>query len=80
MIFQYDLETDMLYIKLSDRPSSESEEISPGIVLDYDEQNQVAGVEIEEASRKVDLGRLELKSLPITTLIMSEMAVEEKAK
>ena len=80
MIFQYDLETDMLYIKLSDKLSSESEEISPGIVLDYDEKNQVVGVEIEDASQKVDLARLELKALPITTLIMNEMAVAEKDK
>jgi uncharacterized protein YuzE len=73
MTFQYHSETDMLYIKLSEKPSSESEEISPGIVLDYDDKNQVVGVEIEDASHKVDLARLELKSLPITTLIMSEM-------
>jgi uncharacterized protein YuzE len=80
MIFQYDAETDMLYIKLSEKTSSESEEVAPGIVLDYDDKNQVVGVEIEDASRKVDLARLELKAMPITTLIMSEMAVEEKAE
>jgi uncharacterized protein YuzE len=78
MIFQYDAETDMLYIKLSETTSSESEEVASGIVFDYDEKNQVVGVEIEDASRKVDLFRLELKAMPITTLIMSDM-VEEKA-
>jgi uncharacterized protein YuzE len=40
----------MLYIKLADGISTESEEVAPGIVLDFDEQNRVIGVEIEDAS------------------------------
>jgi uncharacterized protein YuzE len=35
MIFQYHPDTDMLYIRLTDRTSYESEEIAPGIVLDF---------------------------------------------
>ncbi len=72
MVLQYHLETDMLYIKLADALSTESEEISPGVVLDYDESKRVVGVEIEDASKLVDLSRLELQALPITNLIMSE--------
>ena len=72
MIFQYDHETDMLYIKLVDRPSAESAEVAPSIVLDFDEHNQVVGIEIEGASTFIDLSRLEVAALPIANLILSE--------
>jgi uncharacterized protein YuzE len=62
----------MLYIKLVDTISTESEEVSPGIVLDFDEQNRVIGIEIEDASKYIDLSRLELKSLPVTNVIFTE--------
>ena len=62
----------MLYIKLADGTSNESEEIAPGVVLDFDEQNRVLGVEIEDASKTIDLSRLELKALPLVNLILSE--------
>jgi len=51
MKFQYYSETDMLYIKLSMGMSMESEEVAPGIVLDFDASNKVIGIEIEDASR-----------------------------
>jgi uncharacterized protein YuzE len=72
MLFQYFSENDMLYIKLVDGISTESEEIAPGVVLDFDEKNQLIGVEIEDASKLIDLSHLELRSLPVTNLIMSE--------
>jgi len=72
MIFQYDHETDMLYIKLVDRPSAESEEVAPNIVLDFDDHNQVVGIEIEGASTFIDLSRLEVSALPIANLILGE--------
>ena len=40
MIFQYYPDTDMLYIKLANGVSTESEEVAPGIVLDFDERNK----------------------------------------
>jgi uncharacterized protein YuzE len=48
--------------------------LPPGIVLDFDEQNRVIGVEIEDASKFIDLSRLELRALPITTLTLNEPA------
>ena len=74
MIFEYYLETDMLYIKLVEGASTGSEEIAPGVVLDFDEHNRVIGVEIEDASKIVDLSRLELRALPIVNLILTERA------
>ena len=60
MLLNYDPETDMLYIGLRGGPSVESEEIAPGFVLDFDTEGNVVGIEIEDASRKVELERLEL--------------------
>ncbi len=74
MIFEYHPDSDMLYIKLADRTSVESEEVAPGIVLDFDEHNQVVGIEIEDASKLIELSRLELRALPIADLILSERA------
>jgi uncharacterized protein YuzE len=72
MIFEYYPDTDMLYIKLADGTSIESEEVAPGIVLDFDEHSRVIGVEIEDASKFIDLSRLELRALPVANLILSE--------
>ena len=72
MIFQYYADTDMLYIKLSDGTSTESEEVATGIVLDFDNKNRLIGIEIENAATFVDLSRLEVSALPIVDLILSE--------
>jgi len=72
MVFEYYPDTDMLYIKLVEVVSVNSEEVAPGIVLDYDDHNRVIGVEIEDASKFVELSRLELKSLPVVNLILSQ--------
>lgn len=77
MIFQYYPDTDMLYIKLTDKVSTESEEAAPGIVFDFGEHDQVVGIEIEDASKFIDLSRLELKALPITDLVLSERVPAE---
>lgn len=72
MVFQYHPDTDMLYIKLADRTSAESEEAAPGIVLDFDEHNRVVGIEIEDASTFIDLSRLEVLALPVANLVLGE--------
>ncbi len=72
MVFEYFPETDMLYIKLTDGISTESEEIAPGVVLDFDEHNRAIGVEIEDASKFIDLSHLELKAFPLSNLILSD--------
>jgi len=72
MLFQYFPDNDMLYIKLIEGVSTESEEIVPGVVLDFDANNRLVGVEVEDASKLIDLTRLELRSLPVVNLIMSE--------
>lgn len=72
MTFQYYPETDMLYIELVRRVSTDSAEVSSGIVLDFDESKQVVGIEIEDASKSIDLSRIEMSALPIADLIVRE--------
>ncbi len=65
MKFNYYPETDSLYISLSDKSSVDSQEIAPNIVLDFDEEGKLVGIDIDQASLTVDLTRLEAQSLPI---------------
>ena len=64
MKLSYYSDTDSLYIDLSEQPSVESREISEGIVLDYDATGNLVGIDIDNASRKVDLKKLTLNKLP----------------
>jgi len=64
MKLNYHPETDSLYIDLSEQPSAESREISEGIVLDYDAQGNLVGIDIDNASAKVQLKDLILSKLP----------------
>ena len=45
-------EADALYLRLDDSPKVESEEVSPGVVLDYSESDEVVGVEILHFSKR----------------------------
>jgi len=65
MKLNYYPDTDSLYIDLSERPSVESREISEGIVLDYDAEGTLVGIDIDNASRKVELKELTLRKLPV---------------
>jgi uncharacterized protein YuzE len=67
MKLNYYPDTDSLYIDLSDRTSVDSREISEGVVLDYDESGNVVGIDIDNASAKVDLNELLVSKVPFTT-------------
>ena len=64
MKLSYYPDTDSLYIDLSEQPSVESQEISEGIVLDYDASGNLVGIDIDNASKKVQLKELILSKLP----------------
>ena len=64
MKLNYYPDTDSLYIDLSEKPSAESREISEGVVLDYDAEGNLVGIDIDNASKKVQLKELSLKKLP----------------
>lgn len=53
MKLKVDHEADALYLRLNDSRIIESEEVAPGVVLDYNEQNQVVGVEILGLSKVI---------------------------
>jgi uncharacterized protein YuzE len=64
MKLNYHPETDCLYIDLSEKSSVESKEISEGIVLDYDAEGNLVGIDIDNTSTKVQLKELTLRKLP----------------
>ena len=64
MKLNYYPDTDSLYIDLSERPSAESREISEGVVLDYDAEGRLVGIDIDNAENKIELNRLILSKLP----------------
>jgi uncharacterized protein YuzE len=67
MKLKYYPDTDSLYIDLSHRTSVDSREISEGVVLDYDEAGNIVGIDIDNASTKVDLRELLISKVPFTT-------------
>jgi uncharacterized protein YuzE len=52
MKLNVDKEADALHLRLDDSPIVESEEVSPGVVLDYNESNEVVGVELLHLSKR----------------------------
>ena len=65
MRIAYFPDTDSMYIDLSEKPSAESREVSPGVVLDYDEDGNIAGIDIDNASKKLNLKELVLNKVPV---------------
>jgi uncharacterized protein YuzE len=66
MKLKVDRQADALYLGLSDAPASRSQEVSPGIVVDYDAQDHVVGIEMLYLSRRApesDLQRLLFESV-----------------
>ncbi|NLX14577.1 MAG: DUF2283 domain-containing protein [Phycisphaerales bacterium] len=64
MKLNYYKDTDSLYIDLSSHPSAESREVSEGVVLDYDADGNITGIDIDNASRKIDLREVILSRIP----------------
>ncbi|MDB9416527.1 DUF2283 domain-containing protein [Microcystis aeruginosa] len=72
MKFSYYPETDSLYISLSEKTSTDSQEIAPDIVLDFDSEGKLVGIDIDQASQIVDLTRLETESFPLNYVILAQ--------
>ena len=64
MKLNYYQETDSLYIDFSSKPSVESREVSEGIVPDYDAEGNLVGIDIDNASHKIDLREVVLSKIP----------------
>ena len=66
MKLHVDPEADALYLRLNESKIIDSEEVSPGVVLDYDAKDEVVGVEILHLSKRtspVDIDRLIFQTL-----------------
>lgn len=61
-VVRYDRVGDVLYIKLRDDKIVESDEVMPGIIVDYNEKGEIVGVEVLWFSRRrIDLSKLVLE-------------------
>jgi len=54
MKVKYDQEVDVLTIRFSDTPIEESDQDKPGVILDYDKDGRIVGIEILNASKQVE--------------------------
>ena len=69
MKLKVDHETDALYLSLGDDPTSESREVAAGVIVDYDEQGQVVGIEMLHLSKRApgaDMQRVLIESVPLS--------------
>lgn len=68
MKLHYYPETDSLYIELREGVAVETREIAEGLNADFNIDGTVVGLDIDGASKKLDLGTLEAIALPIASL------------
>jgi len=62
MRMRYSREADAIYIRLKENKIVNSDEISDGVIVDYDENGDVVGIEILWVSEKVDIDQLIIQS------------------
>ena len=65
MKISYDKATDSLYIHLTDRPSVDSDEVNDGVVLDFDKDGALVGIDVQHASQRADIRSLSVLKLPL---------------
>ena len=64
MKLHYYPETDSLYIELKSSPGVETRQVVEGLIVDLDANGNVVGFDIDHASRKLDLSKIETIALP----------------
>jgi uncharacterized protein YuzE len=67
MKLHYYPDTDSLYVELSNRPGVETREIVEGVNIDLDAEGAIVGLDIDRASKKLDLTTIETVALPVKT-------------
>lgn len=67
MKLHYYPETDTLYIELKNAPGTQTVEILDGLLADIDAQGDVVGFDIDRASQRLDLSKVETVALPAAT-------------
>jgi uncharacterized protein YuzE len=71
MKLEYFKDTDTLYIDIKETTSVESKEISQGVVLDYDSEGNLTGIEIDNAHKVANLTKIETVALPLNDLVLA---------
>jgi uncharacterized protein YuzE len=69
MKISYDKATDSLYIHLADRASVDSDEVKDGVVLDFDANGSLVGIDVQHASERADIQSLSISKLPFGELL-----------
>jgi uncharacterized protein YuzE len=69
MKLHYYPETDSLYIEMKTEPGVETREVANGLNVDVDAKGEVVGFDIDLASKRVDLSRLETVALPVAKTV-----------
>ena len=80
MKLHYYPDTDSLYIDLSEAVSADSREIADGVVLDFDDGGRLVGINTDQASKVVDLSRLDAEELPVGDLSPTGVDLHEMKK
>ena len=65
MTLHYHADTDSLYIALSPKPTADIDEVAEGVVLDFDAEGRLVGIDIDNASHKLDLHELKAEHIPV---------------
>ena len=71
MRFHYYPETDSLYIDLIEKASVDSQEVAPGVVLDFDVEGTLVGIDIDHASKVANLSQLHVEGLAMSSLSLT---------
>ncbi|MFQ6030783.1 MAG: DUF2283 domain-containing protein [Dehalococcoidia bacterium] len=66
MQFRYHNETDSLYVEILEHASAKSQELAPGVVLDFDAQGGLVGIDIDHASKVSELSHLKVDGIPLS--------------
>jgi uncharacterized protein YuzE len=69
MRIKIDLESDALYFRISEDPIEESEEINKGLIVDYDADGRVVGIEILNVKEKFKMEDLTALKLEMPTVV-----------
>ena len=72
MKIHYYAETDSLYIELSGKPSVDSQQAAPGVVLDFDADGKLVGIDIDHASTVTSLARLDVAGLTVSSFTLAK--------
>ncbi|QQS55121.1 MAG: DUF2283 domain-containing protein [Candidatus Competibacteraceae bacterium] len=55
MKFEFDPQADAVYLELTEAEVEESKEIQPGIIMDYDAEGRIVGIEVLHVSKRTQL-------------------------